>query len=85
MLFLLELFKIQKYNFQAKEIIITHREQHKELADYLSEKVNILVESGAEVIALTAATMHIVFDEIENNTNGEQIVWQFLTKTAALT
>ena len=42
--------------------------QNKELADYLSEKVNNLVESGAEIIALTAATMHIVFDEIEKNT-----------------
>ena len=39
------------------------------LADYLSEKVNKLAGSGAEIIALTAATMHIVFEEIENNTN----------------
>lgn len=34
------------------------------LADYLSEKVNNLRTSGAQVIALTAATMHIVYDEI---------------------
>ena len=39
-----------------------------ELASYLSEKVKLLAEGGAEIIALTAATMHIVFDEIESNT-----------------
>lgn len=58
---------IESVNFRkAQELVSTER--HKELADYLSGKVNTLVESGAEVIALTAATMHIVFDEIENNT-----------------
>ncbi len=58
---------IESVNFRkAWELVSTER--HKELADYLSGKVNTLVESGAEVIALTAATMHIVFDEIENNT-----------------
>lgn len=41
-------------------------EKYKELAEYLSEKVNRLAVSGAEIIALTAATMHIVFEEIEN-------------------
>lgn len=59
---------IESVNFhKAWELVST--EQYKELADYLSEKVNKLVESGAEIIALTAATMHIVFEKIENNTN----------------
>jgi len=59
---------IESVNFRkAWELVST--EQYKELADYLSEKVNKLAGSGAEIIALTAATMHIVFDEIENNTN----------------
>ena len=59
---------IESVNFRkAWELVST--EQYKELADYLSEKVNKLVGSGAEIIALTAATMHIVFEEIENNTN----------------
>ena len=40
-----------------------------ELTSYLSEKVNLLKRSGCEIIALTAGTMHIVFDEIEKNTN----------------
>lgn len=38
------------------------------LTDYLSEKVESLKAGGAEVIALTAATMHIVYDEIVQKT-----------------
>ena len=38
------------------------------LADYLSEKVMSLKAGGAEVIALTAATMHIVYDQIVQKT-----------------
>lgn len=38
------------------------------LADYLSEKVACLKESGAEVIALTAVTMHSVLGDVEKNT-----------------
>ena len=58
---------IESVNFRKAWKLVS-AEQHKELADYISEKVNTLVDSGAEIIALTAATMHIVFDEIENNT-----------------
>lgn len=58
---------IESVNFRkAWELVPSER--HAELAEYLSEKVKHLVASGAEVIALTAATMHIVFDEIESNT-----------------
>lgn len=42
---------------------------YEELTDYLSEKVNLLKMSGSEIIALTAGTMHIVFDDIEEKTN----------------
>ena len=35
-----------------------------ELADYLAEKVNCLVQTKADVIALTAVTMHMVYDDI---------------------
>lgn len=38
---------------------------YEKLSDYLSGKVNSLKLAGAEVIALTAGTMHIVFDNIE--------------------
>lgn len=39
-----------------------------ELADYLAEKVNSLRIGGAEVISLTAATMHLVFNEVQEKT-----------------
>lgn len=39
-----------------------------ELADYLAEKVNCLVQAKADVIALTAVTMHMVYDEIVEKT-----------------
>lgn len=42
--------------------------KYKELADYLAEKVHNLVATGAQVISLTAVTMHMVFDEVEKNT-----------------
>ena len=42
--------------------------QYQELADYLSEKVRNLANGGAEVISLTAVTMHLVFDELVRNT-----------------
>lgn len=43
------------------------------LADYLSEKVNNLAATGSQVIALTAATMHIVYDEIVQKTNVQLV------------
>ncbi|MBR6307691.1 MAG: amino acid racemase [Lachnospiraceae bacterium] len=39
-----------------------------ELTDYLAEKVENLKKSGAEIITLTAGTMHIVYDEIVEKT-----------------
>lgn len=58
---------IESVNFRkAWELVST--KQNEELADYLSEKVNNLAKGGAEIIALTAATMHMVFEEIESNT-----------------
>lgn len=39
-----------------------------DLAAYLSEKVMLLKRSGAEVVALTAVTMHMVCDKIEEQT-----------------
>ena len=34
------------------------------LADYLTEKINCLILGGAEVVSLTAVTMHMVYDEL---------------------
>lgn len=59
---------IESVNFRKAWELVSSA-QYRELADYLSEKVTTLAKSGAEIIALTAGTMHIVFDEIEKNTN----------------
>lgn len=58
---------IDSVNFRKAWEMVSAK-QHKELAEYLSEKVNNLIKCGAEVVALTAATMHIVFGEIVNKT-----------------
>ena len=54
---------IDSVNFRRAWNYVTS-ENYEALADYLAEKVECLKKSGAEVISLTAATMHIVFDEI---------------------
>ncbi len=59
---------IESVNFRKAWEMVSSA-QYRELTDYLSEKVTTLAKSGAEIIALTAGTMHIVFDEIEKNTN----------------
>ena len=53
------------------EYVITA--QYDKLTDYLAEKVNCLVKSGAEVVSLTAATMHIVYDEVVSKTGAELV------------
>lgn len=54
---------IESVNFRkAWEYVTT--EQYELLADYLASKVNALVDGGADIVSLTAATMHIVFDEL---------------------
>lgn len=48
-------------------------EKYDLLTDYLCEKVNCLAKSGADIIALTAVTMHMVFDKIEQKTKVDLI------------
>ena len=43
--------------------------KYQELADYLAEKVVSLKAGGAEIISLTAGTMHIVYEQIVQKTN----------------
>ena len=58
---------IESVDFRrAWEYVTT--QQYDKLAGYLSEKVISLANVGAEIITLTAATMHIVIDEIEAKT-----------------
>ena len=55
---------IESVDFRkAWNMVVT--EDYEALADYLSEKINLLKKSGSEVISLTAVTMHIVFDLIQ--------------------
>ena len=42
--------------------------RYEELTDYLAEKVENLKKAGADIITLTAGTMHIVYDEIVEKT-----------------
>ena len=58
---------IESVNFRKAWELVSAG-QNKELADYLSEKVHNLAAGGAEVISLTAVTMHMVFDAVEKNT-----------------
>ena len=60
---------IESVNFRkAWQLVSTG--QNALLADYLAEKVSALKSGGAEIIALTAGTMHIVFDEVEEKANA---------------
>lgn len=63
---------IESVNFHKAWDYVT-KEQYEELADYLSEKVNHLMESGSEIVSLTAGTMHIVYDEIVKKTNASLV------------
>ena len=48
-------------------------ERYAELADYLAKKAECLKSGGAEIIALTAVTMHIVYDQIAEKTSIEML------------
>ncbi len=41
-------------------------EKYEELSSYLSDAINNLVNGGAELVALTAGTMHVVYDELKD-------------------
>ena len=47
--------------------------QYDELTEYLSEKVECIKSSGAEIMALTAVTMHIVYDRVVQKTGASLI------------
>lgn len=47
--------------------------QYSALSNYLAEKIICLKNSGAEVIALTSATMHVVFEQIVQKSNNQLV------------
>ena len=59
---------IESVNFRRAWDYVSNQ-KYDSLADYLSEKIENLKATGAEVIALTAATMHIVYEQIVQKTN----------------
>ncbi|MCQ2974113.1 MAG: amino acid racemase [Bacteroidales bacterium] len=59
---------IESVNFH-KALNYVSSGQYKALTDYLAEKVNNLKTGGAEIISLTAGTMHIVYNELVKKTN----------------
>lgn len=63
---------IESVNFRKAWDLVSNG-KYPELADYLSEKVENLKAGGAEIITLTAATMHIVYEQIVHKTNSPLI------------
>jgi aspartate racemase len=63
---------IESVNFhRAWEYVTTG--QYESLTNYLAEKANHLLDGGAQVISLTAATMHVVYDELSEKVNAELV------------
>ena len=63
---------IESVNFRrAWEYV--EKGQYDLLADYLAEKINSLAACGAEVISLTAGTMHIVMDDLLKKTKEDLV------------
>lgn len=54
---------IESVNFRKAWDYVS-KANYDSLTEYLAEKINCLISSGAEVVSLTAVTMHIVFDEL---------------------
>ena len=54
---------IESVNFRRAWDYVSNA-KYDSLTDYLAEKVNRLISGGAEVVSLTAITMHMVFDEL---------------------
>ena len=59
---------IESVNFRRAWDYVSN-EKYDLLTDYLEEKVKSLISGGAEVISLTAITMHMVFDELSKRTD----------------
>ena len=49
--------------FKALELVKDNKLD--ELADYIAGKIDNLVRGGAEIVALTAATMHVVYERLK--------------------
>lgn len=52
-----------------KALNLVANEKYSELTDYISDRIKNLENGGAEIIALTAATMHVVYDSLKPKAN----------------
>ena len=48
-----------------KALDFVAKKEYDELTDYIGKKIQNLENGGADIIALTAATMHVVFDKLK--------------------
>lgn len=48
-----------------KALDLVSKEKYEELAAYIGERIANLEKGGTQIIALTAATMHVVFDKLK--------------------
>ena len=44
-------------------------DEYEKLTGYILKPLNNLINSGADIVALTAGTMHIVYDQLKQNVN----------------
>lgn len=51
----------------VKALKLCYDEKYDELADYLNEKIRNLQNGGVEILGLTSATMHLVWDKIQKD------------------
>ncbi|MGN1165580.1 MAG: aspartate/glutamate racemase family protein, partial [Lachnospiraceae bacterium] len=51
----------------SRALRFVEKKQYEELAEYVSQAICNLEKGGAQVVALTAATMHIVYDMVAEN------------------
>lgn len=73
---------IESVNFRRAWEYVSE-EQYDSLTDYLAEKVDCLKGAGADIISLTAVTMHLVADEIMSKTGVSLIsIPQVVSKEA---
>jgi len=63
---------VESVNFRRLWGYIT-KDDREALSDYLAEKVNNLLVGGAEIVSLTAATVHMVFDDLVKKTGADLI------------
>lgn len=53
----------------CKALGFVANEQYEELSNYVLNAIGNLERSGADIVALTAGTMHVIYDKVKNKVN----------------